>query len=99
VIRNCGPADVRSEVVECDPEDSTYYHTTYSLNFIAAPVLPGDTPAPIAPGDTPAPAEPTTIAPTVAPTVAPTKDSSSYGARAAWIATALVGGAGIFLAL
>jgi hypothetical protein len=38
VIRNCGPDNVFPAVVECDPEDSTYYHTTYRFNFIDEPL-------------------------------------------------------------
>jgi hypothetical protein len=37
VIRNCGPDNVFPAVVECDPEDSTFYHTTYRINFVDEP--------------------------------------------------------------
>jgi hypothetical protein len=64
VIRNCGPVDVRPEVVECDPENSTYYHTTFRLNFITP------TRAPVGSARTPAPA--------AAPTPKPTPDPMEY---------------------
>jgi hypothetical protein len=89
VVRNCGPdsplAPNPNNVESCDPAESTYYNSQYTLNFVAQQedsavpsLLPSSTPSAMATSFSPsqmpsaAPTEPVTMMPSDMPSSSPT---------------------------